>query len=416
MTFDYDVVIAGGGMVGASLALALSRACEQSVKVLVVESFPLPTANSSGPVYRPSFDARSTALSLGSRTILEQLQVWPALAEHVYAIDTIHVSEKGRLGSALMNAAEMAWPSLGYVVENAWLGNVLLAALHEQNNVDFCCPASVKSINPESQGVSISMDTEGELRQLKTQLVVIADGAQSALRQQLGIEASVDDYQQTAVIANVCFSKPHQGIAFERFTGTGPMALLPLADSDRGEPRAALVWTNNHDVAEQLCADDDAIFLQKLQQCFGHRLGEFTRVGERASYPLMLIEAQEQCRAGVVVMGNAAHSLHPVAGQGFNLALRDCARLAELLTTAKKAGNGLGDLGLLQRYVSLQADDQTKTIAFSDQLTRVFSLGGPMPLLRSLGLVAMDISPLLRHSFVRRAAGMHDGAATGVQL
>lgn len=416
MAFDYDVVIAGGGMVGASLALALSRASEQAIKVLVVESFPLPPANSSRPVYRPSFDARSTALSLGSRTILEQLQVWPALAEHVCAIDTIHVSEKGRLGSALMKATEMAWPSLGYVVENAWLGSVLLAALREQNTVDFCCPASVKKINHQAQGVSISIDADGELRQLSAQLVVIADGAQSSLRQQLGIEASVDDYQQTALIANVCFSKPHQGIAFERFTGTGPMALLPLADSDRGESRAALVWTNDHDVAAQLCADDDAEFLQKLQQCFGHRLGQFTRVGERASYPLMLIEAQEQFRSGVVVMGNAAHSLHPVAGQGFNLALRDCARLAELLAAAKKAGNSLGELSLLQNYVSLQADDQVKTIAFSDQLTRVFSLGAPMPLLRSLGLVTMDISPQLKRSFVGRAAGMHDGAATGVQL
>ena len=417
MDFDYDVVIAGGGMVGASLALALSRASAATIKILVVESFPLPPASSAGPVYRPSFDARSTALSYGSRSILEQLQLWPALAEHACAIDTIHVSEKGRLGSALMDAAAMSWPSLGYVIENAWLGNVLLSALREQANVEFCCPASVKKISHQAQGVSIDIDAVAdEPRKVSAQLVVVADGAQSALRKQLGIEATVDDYQQTALIANVCFSKAHQGVAFERFTDTGPMALLPLADSDRGEPRAALVWTNDHEQAAQLCIDDEIVFLQKLQQCFGHRLGQFTRVGERVSYPLMLTEAQEQFRSSVVVMGNAAHSLHPVAGQGFNLALRDCARLAELLAAAKKAGSGLGELTLLQQYFSRQADDQYKTVAFSDQLTRVFSLGQPVPLLRSLGLVTMDSSPPLKQYFVRRAAGMHDGAAIGMQL
>lgn len=420
MKCDYDVVIAGGGMVGASLALALSRQSQQGIRILVVESFPLPPANSHGPVYRPSFDARSTALSYGSRLILEQLDIWPALQAHVASIDTIHVSEKGRLGSTLMHADELDWSALGYVVENAWLGNVLLSQLREQASVEFCCPASVTAIHPQASGVSITVDSSSaddkdeEPKQLSAQLVVVADGAQSALRAQLGIEASVHDYEQTAVIANVCFTKPHDGVAFERFTSTGPMALLPLSDSEQGEPRAALVWTNDHDVAQQLCADDDVVFLQKLQQCFGHRVGQFTRVGERASYPLKLIEAQEQFRSGVAVMGNAAHSLHPVAGQGFNLALRDCARLAQLLINAKSTGQALGDLSLLRNYSAQQADDQLKTVGFSDQVTRVFSMGQPMPLLRMLGLAAMDVMPPIKQQFVRRAAGMHDGAATGV--
>jgi len=414
MSEQYDVVIAGGGMVGASLALALSRQSGGAIRVLVVESFPLPPANSAGPVYRPSFDARSTALSFGSRKILEQLDIWPALSAHLASIDTIHVSEKAKLGSTLMHAEEMDWPALGYVVENAWLGTVLLSQLREQPGVTFCCPASVSKIQPEASGVSVGIVEGEQEKYIAAQLVVVADGAQSALRSQLGIDTRENDYEQTALIANVCFTKSHRGVAFERFTDSGPMALLPLADSERGEPRSALVWTNDHCDAEQLLADDDAIFLGKLQERFGNRLGEFTRVGERASYPLKLIEATEQYRAGIAVMGNAAHSLHPVAGQGFNLALRDCASLARRLVDAQRDGRPLGELALLADYFNSQADDQLATVGFSDKVSEVFSLGAPVSLLRGLGLAAMDVIPPLKNSFVRRAAGMHDGAATGV--
>jgi len=411
---DFDVIIAGGGMVGASLALQLSCQSEQSIKILLVESFPLPEADTTAPVYRPSFDARSTALSYGSRLILEKSAVWPALAGHVSPIKSIHVSEKGSLGSATMTGADISWPELGYVIENAWLGNVLLSALRGHPNVSFCSPATVTAIKPRQGGVDIHVAHKKAQQTWRAQLVVVADGADSGLRQQLGIEAAVHDYRSTALIANVCFSRPHHGCAYERFTDQGPLALLPLNDSEQGQARSALVWTLPGQQAEHLCECEESEFLAALQSRFGHRQGEFIRVGDRFSYPLKRVESQEQVRSGIVVMGNAAHSLHPVAGQGFNLALRDCSRLSEVLVSAHRQQQWLGQLSLLQDYLQQQRFDQEKTTVFSDRIPNLFSqrqLG--LSLLRTIGLLGIDVSPVLKQQFISHAAGLHDGAAGG---
>lgn len=415
---DYDIVIAGGGMVGASLALQLSHYSQQQLNILVVESFPLPEKKSSAdkvdPIYNPSFDARSTALSYSSQLILEPLAVWPLLSQHLTQINHIHISERGHFGSTTLHSELMKWPSLGYVVENAWLGNVLLNTLRQQSRVDFLAPASVAEITPLKQGVELVVNQGGISRSMTAQLAIIADGAHSGLREKLGIDATVTDYQQTALIANVCFRKPHQGFAYERFTDQGPMALLPLTDSEQGEPRAALVWSLPNEQAKHLCDCDSAEFLAELQTRFGHRQGEFIRVGDRFSYPLKLVTAQEQARSGIVVMGNAAHSLHPVAGQGFNLALRDCARLSQLLVAAFQQQQALGELSLLQRYVEQQQFDQQKTIAFSDQLPALFtSQQWPISLLRNIGLGVLDSIPAAKSQFIHHAAGLHDGAALG---
>lgn len=412
--FDYDVIIAGGGMVGASLALQLSCQSDSALNILVVESFPLPVAASAAPVYRPSFDARSSALSYGSRLILEKLGVWPALAEQLSVIKRIHVSERGSFGSAILEGADIGWPELGYVIENAWLGNVLLSALRQRENIKFCSPASVCSISPRQNGVDVGIDIKDDRQSLRTQLVVVADGADSGLRKQLGIEASVQNYRQTALIANVCFSQPHQGCAYERFTDQGPMALLPLTDSEQRQARSALVWTLADEQARRLSECDEAEFLATLQQRFGHRQGEFIRVGDRFSYPLKLVESQEQVRSGIVIMGNAAHSLHPVAGQGFNLALRDCARLSKVLVDARRRQQYLGDLSLLQGYREKQRFDQDKTVMFSDRVTALFSNRQlALSLLRNIGLLGLDITPALKQQFIVHAAGLHDGAAGG---
>lgn len=408
---DYDIVIAGGGMVGASLALQLQRHSQSALKILVVEAFEVPAVKAQ-PVYSPSFDARSTALSYGSRIIFEQLGVWSQLAEHVAAIKTIHVSERGGFSSATMAAEEMNWPALGYVIENAWLGSVLLKQVREHAAISFACPASVEAVEPCCGSVLITLKEGTAERKLRAQLLVIADGAQSGLRQQLGIQAQVQDYQQSALVANVCFEKAHQSVAYERFTDEGPMALLPLPASEQGQPRAALVWTNSAEKIAALSQCDEQEFLAQLQQRFGHRLGAFTRVGERVSYPLKLVEAQEQVRSGVVVMGNAAHSLHPVAGQGFNLALRDCARLTDVLVAASP--NTLGKIEVLQGYQQSQTLDQYKTIVFSDKVGAFFAhKSNALSILRHLGLAAMDVLPSFKESFVRHAAGQHQGAALG---
>jgi 2-polyprenyl-6-methoxyphenol 4-hydroxylase len=415
---SYDVVIAGGGMVGASLALQLSQHSGGRLKVLIVESFPIPAADRANaqpqPVlgYSPSFDARSTALAYSSRLILEGLGLWPTLCRHIADISSIHVSERGRLGSTTMHHGAVDWPALGYVVENAWLGKVLMASLQQQPNVDFMAPASVVDIKPRRQQVELLINQAGKQHSLTAQLAIIADGANSGLRQQLGIQTRVVDYQQSALIANVSFKKPHRGCAYERFTRQGPMALLPLTDDETGQPRAALVWSLPQQQARELCECEPAIFLVALQQRFGYRQGPFTRLGEHFSYPLQRVEAIEQVRSGMVVMGNAAHSIHPVAGQGFNLALRDCARLSRLLVDAYQQQRPLGDLALLQQYYQQQQFDQRKTIEFSDQLPGLFSRPQlAISLLRNLGLGVLDLMPAAKTQFIYHAAGMHDGAA-----
>lgn len=413
--FDYDVVIAGGGMVGASLALLLNHYSRGKIKLLVVEGFK-PSADQSSPrpsAYHSSFDARSTALSYGSRQILESLSLWPQLSKQLTDIASIHVSDRGHFASSLFTREQMDWPALGYVVENAWFGKVLMNQLQQQPAIDFLAPAKVKAIRHLERGVELEIEDDRKSL-CRAQLVVVADGVSSGLRQQLGIVANRQDYQQTALIANVGFSKPHRNRAYERFTDQGPMALLPLADSDQREPRAALVWTLSPQEGELLGQCEPALFLSRLQQRFGHRQGEFTRVGERFCYPLQLVAATEQIRSGVVVMGNAAHALHPVAGQGFNLAMRDCVRLGSLLVTALEQRQPLGELSLLQRYVQQQQFDQQKTISFSDYLPALFSSNfPPLSLLRNLGLSTMDMMPRAKKHFIHHAAGLHDGAAIG---
>ena len=389
-------------MVGVSLALALARrapACE----VLLVESFPLPTlAPDFAAGYSPSFDARSTALSYASSLIYGEWGLWEAIAAHAQPITSIHVSEQGRFGSTLMRSADYGWPALGFVVENAWLGNSLLCAL-QQTPVGTRSPARVVSASAAAGGgVDLQLD-DGD--QLSADLLVVADGAHSGLRASLGIAHSEDSYEQQAIIANVGHRKDHSGRAFERFTGKGPLAMLPLLPE--GCHRSALVWTLPPEEAADVLGCSDADFLARLQQAFGYRLGRLEQVGERHSYPLSLVQADEQVRSGVVVMGNAAHALHPVAGQGFNLGLRDVACLAAKVAEASSAGTSPGALSVLEGYRAAQAADQRQTTAFSDRLPGLFMNRDPaLSALRDLGLFALDLAPGLKREFVRQTAGL----------
>ncbi|MDB6062441.1 MAG: 2-octaprenyl-6-methoxyphenyl hydroxylase [Verrucomicrobiaceae bacterium] len=411
---DYDVVIAGGGMVGISFALLLNRLSRANVRILVAESFTVPASTNGTPVYRPSFDARATALSYGSRCILENLGIWNTLQQHATSITDIHVSERNRFGSVALNAQQRGWPALGTVVENAWLGNVLISELRKQPGIEWLSPAQVIDCQNGIDGACITIDHDGTQKTVTTKLLAIADGAQSGLRTRLNIGTREHDYQQQAIIANICCDKPHAGWAYERFTDWGPMALLPLTPASDAAPRMALVWTMKGERAQELLSSSDAEFLATLQQRFGQRQGRFTRVGQRYSYDLKLTEASEQIRRQIVLIGNAAHSLHPVAGQGFNLALRDVQRLAEVIAQATAECESIGELTVLRRYRERQQLDQTRTLIFSNRITALFEkpglvVGG----LRHVGLLALDLNVDLKNRFVDQTAGFHPGAALG---
>jgi len=342
MTGRRDIVIAGGGMVGISLALLLGERLPESNSICLVEGFPLPQPSAGqAAAYHPAFDARSTALSYSSRVIYERLGVWEELARGACDIETIHVSNRGHFGSTLLRAADYGWPALGHVVENAWLGRCLVDALQGGSRVEVISPASVRDARCDASGVTLELEG-AEFDTLRAGLLVVADGAASALRAALGIAVQDKAYGQHALIANIATAQPHRGCAFERFTDTGPLALLPLLPTADAAHRSALVWTLSPRDCARLQACDPAEFLRELQERFGYRLGRLTQVGERHAYPLSLVRSAEQVRQGVVVMGNAAHALHPVAGQGFNLALRDAAELAAVVTAAADAGEGCG--------------------------------------------------------------------------
>lgn len=384
------LAIVGGGLVGASLALALQKGARtRGWTIELIEPF------EPGNEYQPSYDARSTALSYGTRLIYQRLGVWERIAQRAEPISRIHVSDRGRAGAARLDASTEHVPALGYVVENAWIGHCLWQALDDQVVVRRC-PAEVERMQPLAGGYRLIL-TDGQV--LDCDLAVLADGGRSALREQLGIEIKCTPYDQTALIANVTPGKPHGGQAFERFTDSGPMALLPLQDN-----RCALVWTRSEPDAARLAALPEAEFLGELQQAFGYRLGGFQQVGARHLYPLMLIEAEEQVRSGLVVLGNAAHSLHPIAGQGYNLSLRDTEALATaLLGTA----NGLGDLRVLQAYHRQQRTDQRLTVGFSDRLTQLFGdSAGLSTAARNVGLLGLDLLPPAKTWFARQAMGL----------
>ncbi|RRU96066.1 2-octaprenyl-6-methoxyphenyl hydroxylase [Stutzerimonas xanthomarina] len=385
-----SLAIIGGGLVGASLALALQDGARaRGWRIHLIEPF------EPGHEYQPSYDARSTALSYGTRLIYQRLGLWERIAERAEPILRIHVSERGSFGAARLDCTREGVEALGYVVENAWIGHCLWQALDDQVVVRHC-PAEVERLEPGATGYRLSF-TDGQ--QLECDLTVLADGGRSGLREQLGIQVSRRPYGQTALIANITPGKPHGGLAFERFTEDGPMALLPLQDD-----RCALVWTRSQVDAARLAQAHEAVFLGELQEAFGYRLGALQQVGARHLYPLTLIEAEEQVRSGLVVLGNAAHSLHPIAGQGYNLSLRDVEALSVALLRSDAA---LGDLAALQEYARRQRFDQRVTVGFSDQVTRLFGDSGRLVAAgRNLGLLGLDLMPAAKRWFARQAMGL----------
>ncbi len=395
ISVDYDVVIAGGGMIGTSLALALSPL---GLRIALVE------AVARGAAMQPSFDDRSTALSRSTQRMFEAMELWDGIRAAATAIHSIHVSDKGRFGFSHINADEQKVDALGYVVINRVLGEVLQQALSADQSIEVLCPAKIAALEPGPDTVTATVIHEGgEAQQIISRLVVAADGANSSVRDMLGISALQTRYGQHAVVGNLLPEKPLENVAYERFTDVGPLAILPLA----GE-RAAFIWTVADDDATRVLELDDAAFLPEMQSAFGNRLGTFSRVGKRAAYPLTLSKALRLTATRGVLVGNAAHGLHPVAAQGFNLGMRDVAALSDCIADACVAKQAdIGDQELLRRFANWRKSDQTKLVRFTDGLVRLFtSKKPPLRFLRNAGMLGFDLIPGVRSEFARHTMGL----------
>ena len=399
---QYDVVVVGGGLVGASFALNLSRQINDSAySVLVVEA-----VDSTNFDEQPSFDSRSTALSFGSRQIFETMNLWSAIAPLIEPITEIHVSDRGHFGRTTLSSAEQGVEALGYVIENRELGDVLGEAMQASSGVGLLAPAMITQIKPCRSGMELTVAREEQLTKLSAKLVVLADGGRSSICESLGIYQTKTDYGQHAVITNVAFERPHSGVAFERFTESGPLAVLPLSDFQKSN-RGSLVWTISESSREELLSCDEETFRSMLTQYFGERLGRIMQVGKRVAYPLSLTLASEQVRPGLVLLGNVAHTLHPVAGQGLNLALRDSAALVRQLVIAKEQQVAPGEVKNLQAYLESQNQDQIESVLFTDQTVKLFSNNQwGQSAIRKLGLLGLELLPSMRSRFAQSAMGL----------
>lgn len=392
-----DIAIVGGGLVGASLALALARV---NLKVVLIEAHPF------GAASQPSFDDRTTALSNGSRRIFEGIGVWPLIEREATAIRRIHISDQGRFGFARLDAKEQGLQALGFVVINRVMGAALWHRL-EEAAVTILAPARVVSaeLKEHHRELQCRLDSEATIT-IEARLTIAADGARSTLREAAGIGATTWDYDQQAIVTNVFTQRFHDYVAYERFTSAGPLALLPMS-----EGRVGLIWTMAPALASATAQLADGEFLARLQDAFGFRLGRFTRVGQRQLYPLALTRSDEYVAPRLAVVGNAAQALHPIAGQGFNLGLRDAASLAEVLADAlaSSADSGefdAGDALLLERYREWRSADRGKIVGFTDGLVRLFTQPfGPAKLARDLGLLAFDLFPSAKDALSQLSLG-----------
>jgi len=379
-------------MAGATLALAVSFLTQGKIPITLVEAFE-PTSRR-----HPGYDGRAIALAAGTCRQLAAINLWPALQTCATAITHVHVSDRGHANFVSLDAEDYAIPALGQVVELHDVGHRLFALLKKAPGVRLCCPAKVSQVARSQQQVNVTLDN-GET--LTAQLLVAADGSRSAVAASCGIQWQTQDYQQVAVIANVSTQQPHQGRAFERFTEHGPLALLPMSDG-----RSSLVWC--HPLADQTQVDGwpDHYFLDELQKAFGWRLGRFTRVGQRHSYPLQLQVSSQRVSHRLALVGNAAQTLHPIAGQGFNLGLRDVMSLAETVAGAFRSGQDVGSYATLQQYQQRRQPDASATIGITDSLVRVFANRyTPLVVGRNLGLMAMDSLALVRNLLAERTLG-----------
>lgn len=387
-----SLIIVGGGMTGATLALAVSHLTAGRLPVHVIEAADIRAAQ------HPGFDARAIALAAGTCQQLAKIHLWQAIADCATPIATVHVSDRGHAGFVTLDAADYNLAALGNVVELHDVGQRFVARLRNAPGVTLHCPSRVTQVERQTDGVSVTLDN-GET--LHGKLLVAADGSRSALGERCGIHWQQETYNQLAVIANVTTAEPHQGRAFERFTEHGPLAMLPMSHN-----RCSLVWCHPLARRDEVLGWSDSRFCDELQRAFGWRLGRITHAGARNVYPLSLTTAMRTVSHRLALVGNAAQTLHPIAGQGFNLGLRDVMTLAEYLAGAHEAGDDIGDYALLCRYQQQRATDKSATIGVTDGLVHLFAnRWAPLVVGRNVGLMAMELFTPARDMLAQRTLG-----------
>lgn len=387
-----SVLIVGGGMTGATLALAISRLTRGALAVHLVE------AAQPDSSQHPGFDARAIALAAGTCQQLARVGIWQGIADCATPIQRVHVSDRGHAGFVTLDAQDYNLAALGQVVELHDIGQRLFAQLRDAPGITLHCPAKVEDVSRWEDGVSITLDSG---QTISGQLLVAADGSRSTLGARCGMSWQQQPYEQLAVIANVSTALPHEGRAFERFTEHGPLAMLPMSQG-----RCSLVWCHPQSQREAVLSWSDAEFCERLQQAFGWRLGRITHAGTRSVYPLALTTAMRPVAHRLALVGNAAQTLHPIAGQGFNLGLRDVMSLAELLAQASANGQDPGDYSLLCDYQARRADDKAATIGVTDGLVHLFaSRWTPLVAGRNAGLMAMELFTPARDALAQRTLG-----------
>ncbi len=392
MQYDHDLLIVGGGLAGNCLALALKNT---SLRIAIIE------ANTREQLHDSPAGDRALALASGTVMMLEKLDSWQGISHAATPIKHIHVSDRGHFGKTRLSAQKEHVDALGYVISardlETYVADQVLKA-----GIELISPARVTGLMSGDKEICVSLKQGNDALNLSARLLVGADGGLSSVRQLLNIGQHTTEYGQTAIVTTVQSSLPHKNTAYERFTASGPLALLPIARN-----QCAVVWTRSTEEANALMLGSEVDFLAELQQCFGFKLGELGLSAPRRAFPLSLIRAETMVTGRALIIGNAAHQLHPVAGQGFNLGLRDVVRLAERLIKQSDINNDIGDANFLNEYAISRKKDHDRTIGFTDAVVKIFSNEWlALALARNIGLTLLDHIPVAKTLLTRHAMGL----------